>query len=133
MADDFNAILFGHSVEIYGKTEETMHLDGKPTITDGRLTIDEIALVGRIPTLIGNSLSGGASCEVSPFVVSFPTNSNPRIDGPIEGTDCALVTRKVQDTVITFSIAPSAGRVGKAWVWTPSAGLTEGPSVEILT
>ena len=66
MADDFNAILFSHSVEIYGKTEETMHLDGKPTITDGRLTIDEIATVAGIPTLVGNSFSGGASCEGSP-------------------------------------------------------------------
>lgn len=131
LADDFNAILFGHSVEIYGKTEETMHLDGKSTITDGRLTIDEILMVGGIPTLIGNSFSGGASCEGSPFVVSFPTNSNPRIDGPIEGTDCALVTRKVGDTGITFSIAPSAGRVGKAWVWTPSGGITEGSSIEM--
>ncbi|RWA81739.1 hypothetical protein [Mesorhizobium sp.] len=131
MADDFNAILFGHSVEIYGKTDETMHLDGKPVITDGRLTIDEIATVDEIPTLIGNSFSGGASCEGSPFVVSFPPTNNARIDGPIEGTDCALVTRKVEDTGITFSIAPSAGRVGKIWVWTPTAGLTEGPSVEM--
>lgn len=131
MADDFNAILFGHSVEIYGKTEETMHLDGKPTVTDGRLTIDEIAMVAGIPTLIGNSFSGGATCEGSPFVVSFPINGNPRIDGPIEGADCALVTRKVEDTAITFSTAPTAGRVGKMWVWTPSAGLTARPSVEM--
>ncbi|UVK39377.1 hypothetical protein LHFGNBLO_000738 [Mesorhizobium sp. AR10] len=131
MADDFSAILFGHSVEIYGKTEETMHLDGKPTIADGRLTIDEIAMVDGIPTLVGNSLSGGASCEGSPFVVSFPPNSNARIDGPIEGADCALVTRKVEDTAITFSTTAGAGSVGKMWVWTPSAGLTERASVEM--
>ncbi|MBE1711179.1 hypothetical protein HKB47_20915 [Mesorhizobium japonicum] len=131
IADDFNAILFGHSVEIYGETEETMHLDGKPTITDGRLTIDEITIVNGIPTLVGNSLSGGNACEGSPFIVSFPPSGQPRIDGPIEGADCALVTRKVEDTVITFSTAPSAGRVGKIWVWTPSAGLAEQASVEM--
>lgn len=131
IADDFNAILFGRSVEIYGETEETMHLDGKPTITDGRLTIDEITIVNGIPTLVGNSLSGGNACEGSPFIVSFPPSGQPRIDGPIEGADCALVTRKVEDTAITFSTAPSAGRVGKIWVWTPSAGLAEQVSVEM--
>lgn len=131
IADDFNAILFGYSVEIYGETEETMHLDGKPTITDGRLTIDEITIVNGIPTLVGNSLSGGNACEGSPFIVSFPPSGQPRIDGPIEGADCALVTRKVEDTAITFSTAPSAGRVGKIWVWTPSAGLAEQASVEM--
>ncbi|MER9836146.1 hypothetical protein NKJ28_14355 [Mesorhizobium sp. M0145] len=131
IADDFNAILFGHSVEIYGETEETMHLDGKPTITDGRLTIDEITIVNGIPTLVGNSLSGGNACEGSPFIVSFPPSGQPRIDGPIEGAECALVTRKVEDTAITFSTAPSAGRVGKIWVWTPSAGLAEQASVEM--
>jgi hypothetical protein len=42
-----------------------------------------------------------------------------------------LVTRKVDNTEITFATAPIPGRVGKIWVWTPSAGLAEQASVEM--
>lgn len=37
-----------------------------------------------MPTLIGERSAGGNARDGSPFIVSFPPNAAPRLDGPID-------------------------------------------------
>ena len=70
---------------------------------DAIILLDQIAIVGGIPVLIGGTSDGGNSCDGSPFVLSFPTGAPPRFDGPIDS--CSKVTIEIKSDRVDFSAA----------------------------
>jgi hypothetical protein len=78
MANQFSAKFFGHSLEML---DSRLLLDDKEVLKGNSISLDEVTKIGDTTVLIGNVFEGGASYEGSPFVISFPVNAKPRIDG----------------------------------------------------
>ncbi len=131
-AENINLNAFGHKVEIYGELgEQKLVIDGRPTLTNWSLNIESTAIVGGIGILIGTSNSGGNACDVSPFVVSFPDASPPRIDGPLE--NCSEVKFTIGHDNIRFETPALAGQNGKFWICNPENGFSDAKEKHFVT
>lgn len=114
----------GHQITIAGEypTKE-LKVDGKTYHTDAIISFDEIIVVDGTVTLIGSSSAGGNACDSSPFVLSFPSESEPRFDGPLD--NCVVVNHEIENGKVVFATGVIPGRDQNTWVWTPSAGFSE--------
>ncbi|TFF19861.1 hypothetical protein E3C22_19545 [Jiella endophytica] len=123
-ATDISATFFGHRLEIQqGDDGRTLRIDDVDLLKNWYLGIDEVAIVGGIPVIIGTSSNGGNACAGAPFVVSFPEIGRPRIDGPLDtcwGTDHRLTKNGVE-----FFSSPVPGRDGERWEWTLADAFTK--------
>jgi hypothetical protein len=116
--------MFGHHIVIHQRDyEQVLSIDGRNVLKDATLTIDDVRVISGIPTVIGSSSPGGNSCNSSPFVVSFPVDGNPRVDGPVES--CYPVNADVQTDKIVFSTRALPNTPGQTWTWTPKDGLAK--------
>lgn len=114
---------FGHDVRVSGKyPERALTVDDRIFLRDAIISLGEIAVVDSTPVIIGTTSAGGNACEETPFVLSFPMNGAPRLDGPIE--TCAIVKYEKKDTQYEFWVDAIPGRDGQRWVWTPEKGLS---------
>lgn len=120
VADEWR--MFGHDVSILkdAKGNDSLSVDGRPVHADRFLSLDEFAVVGGVPVVVGTSSNGGNACEGAPFVMSFPDGKSPRLDGPLE--TCFLVKVEVGRDAIAFSTAAQSSAPGERWRWT-AAGI----------
>jgi len=123
--------MFGHHIVIrQSDYEQVLSIDGRNVLKDATLTIDDVRVISGIPTVIGSSSPGGNSCNSSPFVVSFPVDGNPRVDGPIES--CYPVNVDVQADKIVFSTRALPNTPGQTWTWMPKDGLGKSESQDFV-
>lgn len=124
-AADFDMHLFGRHVKII-KTDDSQYslrIDDREVLKNYYVDLDEVHVVGGIGVIVGISSAGGNACEGSPFVVSFPKDANPRVDGPLDS--CYPVTVKPSDEMLTFSTAATPNEPGQRWEWTSAAGFKD--------
>ncbi|MDW9783684.1 hypothetical protein GOB29_03300 [Sinorhizobium meliloti] len=123
-AAEIDITLFGRSVSV-SKVEDQQRLtiDGREILKNYYVSIDQIEVVDGIPVVIGTSSMGGNACEGSPFIVSFPPDGNPRVDGPLD-TCLGVRVEKSADALI-LSTAAMPNDPGQKWTWTAAAGLKE--------
>lgn len=113
---------FGHEIRVTGEAPEvSLEIDGRSVLKDAIISISQVAVVAGVPTLIGESSTGGNACDGSPFVISFPADGMPRLDGPIDA--CASLSVDLKADRLEFYSAPLPGRDGERWAWTPAEGL----------
>ncbi|WP_156462824.1 hypothetical protein [Methylobacterium sp. Leaf93] len=132
MASDNSIVAFGHKVELIRPkaAEGRVEVDGRSIHQNWSLSLDEVALVGGVPVLLGSSGNGGNSCEATPFVISFPDGKTPRFDGPVD--TCWIVTHKIASDRITFSTPAMPDADGEKWTWTPADGLKSDGKVKFV-
>lgn len=123
-AAEFRMTLFGHAVSISPSGDQyKLEIDGREILKNYYLNLDEIYLVGTTPAVVGTSSGGGNACEGSPFVVSFPADGAPRVDGPLD--TCSGVKVEMSEGALVLSTAPNPNEPGQRWRWTPSDGIKE--------
>ncbi len=132
-ADELSMRMYGHQVAIARDAKDMLDLtvDGRTVVRDAVVAIDETAVVGGVPVLIGERGQGGNACDTQRFVVALPTDAKagarPRIDGPIE--TCDSTTYRVLADSIVVERPPSPSGEGKRWTWTPDRGFSK---VEVI-
>lgn len=131
-ARDDSIVAFGHNVIATRSTtgDGTIQVDGRVVHKNSTLSLDEVALVGGVPILIGKSGPGGNSCEWTPFIISFPEGKTPRFDGPVD--TCWLVTHNIERDRITFGTPAMPDADGEKWTWTPADGLKSDGKVKFV-
>ncbi|WP_114430990.1 hypothetical protein [Phyllobacterium bourgognense] len=124
-AERFELKMFGHEVFVAsgGPEGDILKIDGREVHKNQIITFEELVTVDGVAVLIGSSAKGGNSCDGAPFVVSFPANSNPRIDGPLE--TCYPTTMAASPSQLEFSTAAQPGSDGEKWIWTPADGFKQ--------
>ncbi|MEY9162669.1 hypothetical protein ABIE78_000788 [Sinorhizobium fredii] len=121
-AADFEMLLFGHRVIVLGSdTEQLLEVDGRQVLKEAIIDIDEVHLISGTPVVIGSASPGGNACEGAPFIISFPPNAAPRIDGPLD--TCFVVTTHATPTQLSFSTTAMPNRPGERWMWSLEGGL----------
>jgi hypothetical protein len=114
--------MFGHEIAIAGSMPAmSLQIDGRPVLKDATISLSELVMVAGVPTLVGNRSAGGNACDGSPFILSFPAGSPPRLDGPIDA--CASIAMEVSADHLDFRSRPVAGQDGERWTWSPGGGL----------
>lgn len=120
----FEMKMFGHHVVVLQRDfEQVLSIDGREVLKDAILNMEDIRLISGTPAIVGSSSAGGNACDAAPFVVSFPRDSNPRVDGPIES--CRPVRMDVLADQLTFSTTALPNSRGEIWTWTPASGFTK--------
>lgn len=120
----FEMKMFGHHVVVLQRDfEQVLSIDGRDVLKDAILNIEDIRLISGTPAIVGSSSAGGNACDAAPFVVSFPRDANPRVDGPIES--CRPVRMDVLADQLTFSTTALPNSPGEIWTWTPASGFTK--------
>lgn len=123
-AANFEMKMFGHHIVVLERDfEQILSIDGREVLKDAILSIDEIHLVSGTPAIIGASSAGGNACDSAPFVISFPSDAKPRVDGPIES--CRPVKMDVLTDQVTFATTALPNMQGETWVWTPTGGFAK--------
>ncbi|MCE6958751.1 hypothetical protein LAZ40_06780 [Cereibacter sphaeroides] len=117
---------FGHEVEVVmvqGRNGEVMELrvDGQALYSDVRVLIEQVAVVGGTPVLVGSASAGGNVCADSPFVVSLEPGKPALFDGPVD--DCTWPRTEIGDAEIRFIAEAHPTRPGHVWRWTPGGGI----------
>ena len=113
----------GHRVEVVRNDkafQETLKVDGKPTLRNAYVSIDEVATVAGVAVAIGSASNGGNACDAAPFVLSFPANKRPHLDGPLD--TCKTVSHETSADHVKFQTVALEGDDGQAWIWTPARG-----------
>lgn len=127
----FAMTLFGHQVSISPSGDQfKLEIDEREVLRNYYLDLDEIYVINGTPTVVGTSSGGGNACEGAPFIVSFPRNESPRLDGPLD--TCFGVKVEASDIALTLSTAPTPNEPGKRWTWTPSDGIKEAESAAFV-
>lgn len=103
--------------------EQVLTIDGREVLKDAILNIEDIHLISGTPAIVGSSSAGGNACDSAPFVVSFPRDANPRVDGPIES--CLPMKMEVLTDQLTFTTAALPNFPGETWIWTPDKRVCE--------
>lgn len=120
----FEMKMFGHHVVVLQRDfEQVLSIDGRDVLKDAILNIEDIRLISGTPAIVGSSSVGGNACDAAPFVVSFPRDANPRVDGPIES--CRPVKMDVLSDRLTFSTTALPNSPGETWTWTPASGFAK--------
>ncbi|KQW82049.1 hypothetical protein [Ensifer sp. Root127] len=121
-AADFEMTLFGRHVTVLGSyPEQRLEIDGRQMLKEAIIDLEDMYLVSGVPALIGTASPGGNACEGAPFIISFPENGNPRLDGPLE--TCFVVTVDTKPDQLAFSTAALPNHPSERWIWTPGEGL----------
>jgi hypothetical protein len=124
---------FGHNVEIHQSKSESyilqLDVDGHVMVEKSHLYLHEVAIVNGAGVVIGLSSGGGTACAGSPFILSFPKNSPPKFDGPIETCVDGMVP-EISETEIKFQYGASRGSPGRVWVWTPESGIRDVATID---
>jgi len=116
-ATEISARFFGYRLEMPRDEDgRTLRIDGVKLLKNWYLDIEEVAVVAGVPVIIGSSSNGGNACESSPFVVSFPKEGKPRLDGPLD--TCSGTGHQLTANGIDFFSAAIPGREGERWQWT---------------
>jgi hypothetical protein len=123
-ADSLSMMMFGHLVAVFksGDFQEKLLVDGKTIFTDAYVSIAEIGYFNNVGVAIGSLSSGGNACEASYFVLSFPLNEKPRIDGPVG--NCFPIRYSIRDGGIEFKADALPNKQGVEWRWTPAEGMS---------
>lgn len=114
---------FGHSVDLvipkeFGD-ERTLSVDGRVLLRQDYIDLRETAIVDGVGVVIGYAGPGGNACDASPFVLSFPKGSAPRLDGPVDACGAKAV---VKDGSVTVETTALVGKPGKSWKWDARKG-----------
>lgn len=131
---DTETTYFGHKVLITKlpkrDSQDRLFIDGKEILNDGDVGIDEIAIVSEVGIVIGFTNCGGTGCDDRPFVISFPPNVVPRVDGPLETDSYGIVDHIIGKDQVLFEIKAEPGRDGTRWSWTPQNGFQKIASIQ---
>jgi hypothetical protein len=120
--------VFGHRVEVVGPfDDQKLIVDGTVLVKDAIVSIAKIDVVGGTGVLIGGASDGGNSCDISPFIVSFPAGKPPKVDGPIDECEMGNITIHSQNIEIVH--LPSPNVPGHRRVWTPADGFKDVVSI----
>lgn len=120
----------GHTIVIEGSMpEEDLKIDGRSVHKDAIISFDELVVVDGVPALLGSSSPGGNACDGSPFVLSFPKEGRPRLDGPID--NCAWFQHQTLDGGVEFSTHEVPGQKTDHWRWTPKDGFAQLASTDV--
>lgn len=124
--------IFGHRVLIETNRDgsETLTIGGAKVLNDYNMEINALAFVSGTLTVVGRTHAGGNMCAGSVFVISFPSNAKPRIDGPL--SDCNSYGWTIRPETIEFEYDPSPLAPGKRWSWTPSGGFPAAEDVPLV-
>ncbi|NSY46596.1 hypothetical protein G6L97_25955 (plasmid) [Agrobacterium tumefaciens] len=123
-AATFEMKMFGHHVTILKRDfEQVLTIDGREVLKNEILSIEDIQLISGTPAIVGSSSAGGNAYDSSPFVISFPTNANPKVDGPVDS--CRPVKMQVSADKLSFSTTALPNSPGETWVWTPISGFSK--------
>ena len=142
----FEMKMFGHHVVVLQRDfEQVLSIDGRDVLAefdprfadnvrdvlkDAILHIEDIHLISGTPAIVGSSSAGGNACDAAPFVVSFPRDSNPRVDGPIES--CRPVRMDVLVDQLNFSTTALPNSPGETWTWTTASGFAKSGSRDFV-
>ncbi|MFS2327594.1 hypothetical protein U2P60_19650 [Brucella sp. H1_1004] len=80
--------------------EKILKVDGREMHRNAIIHFYEVTTVAGVPIIVGSSSAGGNACDGSPFVISFPLNGKPRLDGPIDS--CASVSYEIDQGKVVF-------------------------------
>jgi hypothetical protein len=121
--------MFGHAVEILKTTDgqEQLTVDKKVLLKDQYISLEEIATVDGVPSVVGQRSGGGNICDGSAFILSFPKNGAVKIDGPLDSCNTSETT--IEETLIVVRVAPTPQTAGSEWTWSPSSGFSTGISI----
>ena len=105
-ASPINMKMFGHVVEIRKTTDgqEQLYVDKKVLLKDQYISLEEIATVDGIPSVIGQRSAGGNACNGSAFILSFPARAAVKIDGPLDA--CNPNETRIEEKQIIVEVAP---------------------------
>jgi hypothetical protein len=133
LASPMNMKMFGHVVEIRKSTDgrEQLSVDKKVLLNDQYISLEEIATVDGIPSVIGQRSAGGNACNGSAFILSFPASAPVKIDGPLDA--CNPNETRIEDKQIIVEVAPTAQTPGSQWTWSPSSGFSVEKSIAFTT
>lgn len=121
--------MFGHAVEILktADDQEQLAVDKKVLLKDQYISLEEVATVDGVPSVVGQRSAGGNICDGSAFILSFPRNAPVRIDGPLDS--CNSSKTIIEETRIVVTVAPTAQTAGAEWTWSPSSGFSTAISI----
>lgn len=116
--------MFGRSVQIKKAPDgqEQLLIDKKLLLTDQYISLEEMALVDSVPTLVGEVSAGGNACSGSMFILSFPAKAAVKIDGPLDA--CKPSQTKIEERMVTVRVVPTPQTSGSLWTWTPASGFS---------
>jgi hypothetical protein len=116
----------GHTIVVEGSMpEQELKVDGHSFYKNAIILFDELIVIDNTPALLGTSSPGGNACDGSPFVLSFPPHSQPKLDGPLDS--CAWFQHENSDSSVVFSTHPVPGKSTEHWNWTPTDGFAQLP------
>lgn len=119
-AAPFEMKLFGHDVSVAGDAPDALTVDGKTVLSEQYITLGEMLVVADVPILVGTASPGGNACEGSTFVLSFPPDGEPRLDGPLD--TCSATTHSVEDGALAFETEAFPGTDAQHWAWDAAEG-----------
>lgn len=118
----------GHDVAISEASfDKELKVDGRSLHKNAIISFDELVVIEGTLALIGSSSPGGNSCNGSPFVLSFPSSGQPKMDGPLD--TCAWFEQIVEAGAVIFSTHEVPGQNTERWKWTPAGGFMQMQSV----
>ncbi|MEY9828926.1 hypothetical protein ABIA25_000741 [Sinorhizobium fredii] len=127
----FEMRMFGHHVAVLQRDfEQVLAIDGREVLKDAIINIEDIHLISGTPAIVGSSSAGGNACDSAPFVVSFPADANPRVDGPIES--CRPAKLKVLSDQLSFATTALPNSPGETWIWTPTSGFAKSEEKDFI-
>jgi hypothetical protein len=104
-----------------------LFLDGKAIIEDWSVTIENRAVVGGVPVVIGESSMGGNACSPIMFLIAFPHGKWPKVHNDIG--NCSSVWAEVKKTSVHFTTREFPGLPGMHVRWSPTRGLETLPNI----
>lgn len=112
----------GHEISLTEQDyERILKVDGREMHRNAIILFYEVTTVAGIPIIVGSSSAGGNACDGSPFVISFPEDGKPRLDGPIDS--CASVSYKIDQGKVVFLSPNIPGKGQDKWEWTAIEGM----------
>lgn len=120
-AMEFDLQMFGHHVAVESTDDgEVLKIDEQELHRNNYVHIERVTVIDGTQAVVGTSADGGNACASTPFVLTWPTGVEPKLEMFPE--DCAGLTSSEERGKLIFSSAPQPGRDGARWSWDPEAG-----------
>lgn len=120
-AMEFDLQMFGHHVAVESTDDgEVLKIDEQELHRNNYVHIERVAVIDGAEVVVGTSADGGNACASTPFVLTWPTGDEPKLE--MFPQDCSGLTSIEEDGKLIFSSDPQPGRDGERWSWDPAAG-----------
>ncbi len=120
----------GHAVAVGPGTDgaQALTVDGKVMLEDWIIFLDPDphAVSGGL-AVTGVAGAGGNACEAAPFVLGFPAEGEPALDGP--PPTCAYLEMQAGPSALVFTGIATPQTPGEVWIWSPEDGFVAGTPV----